>query len=394
MSSTSQLDGRGHAEDPGTDEEHALLDHGLPRFSVYSLGSSMFDAKEIAPSRPRIRPGLVAKVALTLTGTAALFVLVEGTASLILAGSVPGPGGLTERSHCEYDPLLGWIHRAGVHVEDLYGPGLDLTTNARRLRGTSEVAPRSERFRVLCLGDSFTLGHGVDDRATFPAWIATLNPGLEAPNMGQGGYGVDQCYLWYRRDAEDLEAPVVLLSFIAPDFERMSSDRFQGQYPKPRLTLEGETLVHPTEELPREWSETGRRNSRFLQSLSIVKLLDELQWERGGARPADPDYQPVAEAVLLELKRLVEERGGKLVLAHIPVRDLGPAYTDALLAWLKPFAEREGLPVIDLLDEFSSFVPGEADSLYLPDGHMSASGNRRLAELLVARLRGLFPEMP
>ncbi len=324
------------------------------------------------------------------------FVLLEGFASLMLAWSVPHKSLLTERTHCVYDPLLGWINESNVHVEDLYGQGLGLSTNARALRGRNDVTPTPApgRFRILCLGDSFTLGHGVDDSATFPAWMERLHASLEAPNMGQGGYGVDQSYLWYRRDAADLEAQVVLLSFIAPDFERMLSERFQGQYPKPRLRVENGQLIYPSEPLPEDWTPTDKVLSRFTDNLSIVELFQQLQWERGGPRLTDTSYQPIAEAVLVDLEKLVQERGGRLVLAHIPVRDRNVGYTDAVLAWLKPLAQRIDVPLINLADEFAGFVPGEADSLYLPAGHMNASGNRRLAELLTARLRGLFPELP
>lgn len=341
------------------------------------------------------------KLALAISAGVLSFIALEGAANLLLAWSDREPTGITERSHCVYDPLLGWVNEKNLSVENLYGPGLTLTTNERGLRGSTPVASTTppDRFRILCLGDSFTLGHGVDDRATFPAWLERLTPKVQAINMGQGGYGIDQCYLWYRRDADDLQADVVLLSFIAPDFARMLDERFQGDYPKPRLTLEGDALVLPREPLTREWTRGSPTLGGFAGNLALRELLLRLGRQLGnGGRPAlevtaVDDYRALGEALLLDLKRLVEERGGRLALAHIPLRDPGASNPDALLKWLGPFARSLDLPLIDLRDDFTHFVPGEAASLYLEDGHMNASGNRRIAELLLARLRGHFPAL-
>ena len=64
------------------------------------------------------------------------------------------------------------------------------------------------------------------------SYSQSLDPRLETLNMGQGGYGVDQAYLWYKRDAAKFEHQVHLLAFITDDFVRMQSDRFRG-YGKP-----------------------------------------------------------------------------------------------------------------------------------------------------------------
>jgi hypothetical protein len=59
--------------------------------------------------------------------------------------------------------------------------------------------------------------------------------------MGQGGYGVDQAYLWYKRDGTKIEHNIQLFAFIESDFDRMRSAAFLG-YSKPRLTVTGGQL--------------------------------------------------------------------------------------------------------------------------------------------------------
>jgi len=56
--------------------------------------------------------------------------------------------------------------------------------------------------------------------------LAELDPQLETINMGLVGYGVDQAYRWYRRDAADVD--VHISAFIMHDFMRMQYDKFIG----------------------------------------------------------------------------------------------------------------------------------------------------------------------
>ncbi len=110
------------------------------------------------------------------------------------------------------------------------------TSTSRAFAGSDRQRPdlRPAR-RLVCSGDSFTFGYGVGDEATWCALLATIPPGIETVNMGQGGYGLDQAYLWYRRDGLHLGHQVHVMALITRDFERMASDRFVG-YGKPLLS--------------------------------------------------------------------------------------------------------------------------------------------------------------
>jgi len=63
------------------------------------------------------------RLALSLAVLVALVLAAEGLASFVLAWRDVEPDGIAEQSHCEYDPLLGWVNKKGFHVPDLYGPG-------------------------------------------------------------------------------------------------------------------------------------------------------------------------------------------------------------------------------------------------------------------------------
>ena len=100
--------------------------------------------------------------------TAAL--LLIGAAELLLGIFAPRWRQLSERKHAEFDPLLGWVNQRSVDIPDAYGAGVRLTTNSCRFRGTSELddAIPAGKIRIVCSGDSFTLGYGVGDAETYP----------------------------------------------------------------------------------------------------------------------------------------------------------------------------------------------------------------------------------
>ena len=138
---------------------------------------------------------IVALVALTL---------IEGLASLVItAGLYFGPSSrFAQDQYSRYDPELGWVALPNVALPDMWGPGIGLYTDSNGFRGRTEtpVAPPADKVRVMCSGDSFTFGSGVADEATWCAQLAARDPRIEAINLGQGGYGVDQAFLRFRRD--------------------------------------------------------------------------------------------------------------------------------------------------------------------------------------------------
>ena len=356
---------------------------------------------------PRPKRRLFLRLLASIAASAVLFLAVLGLTDLVLAwrdsGSEPG---LAEESHCEYDPELGWVNKKSTRIPDLYGPGRTLTTNAQGFRAREDHAQAipDGRYRIVCLGDSFTLGYGVDDTACYPAQLEALEPAIQAVNMGQGGYGVDQCYLWYRRDGAALDADLLLLAFIAPDFERMCTARFQGEYPKPLLTVDGGALQLPDRPLPRDW-ENARGSRRFRRFLGALALGDFVErWNRrsgSDTAPADPfPCRDVAELVLADLARMARERGQGLALVHLPLRgtstpsDPLAQQTVELITWLAPRADSLGVPLIDLAADFAALPPGQRDACWLEDGHLNPFGNRWVAERLLAHLRERFPDLP
>jgi hypothetical protein len=339
-----------------------------------------------------------------------ILVVVEGFASYTLTiRDIIATYPLAERRHTKYDPDLGWVNEANVNIVDMYGPGVYLRTNSEGFRNNHdfETAVPDGKYRIICSGDSFTLGYGVDNDHTWCQMLASLDPRLETLNMGQGGYGVDQMYLWYKRDGAKFEHQVHLLAFITADFERMQSNMF-AKYGKPVIDIENGTLVVKNVPVPRLYGLSWLTYNAFsiLRHLRTVEFVmrvgRKLRFAPDNTRPMEKKRnertQEVLRKIFEDLKRLNEEHSSRLVLVYLPtpyeLKGDGPQ------EWTK-FMEKEsrdlGIPLINVLSTFRSLLPqSHALSMFIPEGqlnypfaagHLNDQGNEFVAEVIYQGLK-------
>jgi hypothetical protein len=323
--------------------------------------------------------------------------LIEGAASLIHVGRTAPPSGaaVAQRAHTRYDAELGWVSLPHVDLPDQYGRGRHLTTNARGFRGRTEVGDTVPpgRVRVVCSGDSFTFGVGLADQDTWCRGLEALDPARETVNMGQGGYGIDQAWLWYRRDARGLQHQAQVFAFIAHDLVRMSWGEFSG-YGKPRLRLDAGRVVVENVPVPRSRYAVAwlTRHAPRLRALRSVQLLDGLlapgAHADGEAEADDPlPAVPLALAVFEDLAALNRAKGSTLLVVYLPDKTTlkeDPAELRALLA--RELAAR-GITFLDLTEDMRQLPRREAARLFLPDGHYDVPGARLVASRVDAVLR-------
>lgn len=98
------------------------------------------------------------------------------------------------------------------------------------LRGHDvELHPDQDTFRILMLGDSFTMGKGVADDKTFSALLeASLkqqNKNVEVLNGGVDSYAPILSYLQLRGDLKNLQTDLVVLNFDMSDLVQESEYR-------------------------------------------------------------------------------------------------------------------------------------------------------------------------
>lgn len=358
-------------------------------------------------SDPGPRGSRVRRVALiafaNVVGVGVLLALLEGFASLaFVSHEILTTPGVAERehNHVEHDTLLGWVNRPNVDLPDAYGPGVGIRINAQRFRNAApiEQAVPAGTIRIICSGDSFTFGYGVDNTDAWCERLGALDSRLETVNMGLGGYGVDQAYLWYLQDGLHLEHHVQVLSFLTDDFHRMRSDRFMG-YAKPHLAVRGDSLV--VTNLPvGESSWIERRRARHGDAIGRLRLVRFFRRVLGLDSPAaaerraelsaraDAQVEEVMVHMFRDLRQRHADRGSRLVLVFLPgLWDHTPlGATERWREFVQREAQRQGITLIDLVDALRRSPAGQLDGLYAPNAHFSVAGNRWAADVLLREL--------
>ncbi|MCH2173115.1 hypothetical protein MK489_20235 [Myxococcota bacterium] len=336
------------------------------------------------------------------------FLVVEGTFSSWTALKAIFPQDrIAERHHTHHDPLLGWVNVPGSRLPDFYGPGRDLTIDARGFRsGGRRRDLASERFRslLICSGDSFAMGYGVGDDHTWCRGLEKLHPDLETLNMGQGGYGLDQSFLWFQRDAADLDHDIHLFTFTTGDFERMLWDEFSG-YQKPLLVEEEGRLVVANAPLPEPgWMHALRRAPFKLMAFRSVQALFDFSQSLGelDQRQAIRSSQQarVILGIFRELAALNAGRDSKLAAVLLPTESevsRGGATRESGLVLRE--LTRVGIPFWDLTADFQGIPGAELSSHFISSedpmvgeypgapGHYNERGNAFVAEALSRRLQ-------
>ncbi len=341
--------------------------------------------------------------------TLVLFLALEGLSSLVFAlrgarsQSEVSPyyyDLAPERRHAQYDEELGWVGIPNLHLPDLYGKDHYLRTDSRGFRTDHEVedAVPQGKLRVVCSGDSFTFGQGVANDQTWCHLLSVLDKRLEAVNMGQRGYGVDQAFLWYMRDGRALDHDVHVFAFIGADFSRMR-ERSRRGYGKPVLSLRnGELVVENVPVPPVErpgpgsfsWIESLARRLRSVQLAQ--RLLDKAR------RLVESDTREVALEIFETLERVNRDKGSELVLLYLPVQWELEGTESRWRLWLESAAGDAGFRYVDLTPEMRGVSPeiaetffiGRSESVDADDaGHYSADGHAWVAERLYDRITPL-----
>ncbi|MFI5181037.1 MAG: hypothetical protein ACHQPI_06580 [Thermoanaerobaculia bacterium] len=339
-----------------------------------------------------------------------LLVIGEGLASyFLLVFDLTVTSGPPYRRHIKYDPELGWVNMPNVHIPDQYGRGIYLTTNSAGFRNNREFAARvpDGKYRILCTGDSFTLGVGVDNDHTWCHLLTVLDPRIEAVNMGQPAYGVDQAYLLYKREGSKLDHQAHLFGLITWDIERMQSAQFQG-YDKPVIDLKNGTLVIRNVPVPKR----SYVLSWFTDRLAIFENLRTVDFARRVRRwirrPAYASSEVVKKddkasktrdvlrSLFVELKRLNEDRGSELFLLYLPT--LSDFQPDGSGGWREVIEEESralGVPLINVFRRCQSLAYEDILSMFILPGqgtypgvnHLSERGNAFVAKVIHEELK-------
>jgi len=306
-----------------------------------------------------------------------------------------------------YDAQLGWAQ--APNQQRRYGRGRtsSYTTGEFGERMPEPRVRPAQQGVILAIGDSFTAGAEVSDDETWPAQIEPLL-GTSVINAGVLGYGIDQIVLRAEDLVPKLRPRFLLVGLLAVDSFRNSMSVYGGA-PKPYFKIQNGTLALHNVPVPRLASSTHEIGSlrAFLgRSYLVHFLMMRLNPSWWVANLQMREVSAAAESVpisCLLMQRLAQLRdrydlhvgviilyGGPEALANEP-----PAYGRALA----DCATKAGLEVIDDFEllktvreqqgmeaYYSLWVMHDEKkvglAVYQNYGHMSAEGNRLLAQLI------------
>jgi hypothetical protein len=320
----------------------------------------------------RLRSALYGLVVCALS-----LLVVEGFSSALVVGHTVWRVLLPseERVHTTHDAELGWTNIPNFVRRGMYGPSAGLSIDARGFRAVpSPPAAALPRLRVICSGDSFTFGVGVGDADTWCHHLTSIDARISTTNMGQIGYGVDQAFLWYRRNASEVPHDVQVLAFVSADFDRMRDATFMS-YSKPILAIEDGNLVVRNGPVPYR-STAGRMLERARGALSTFRMAEVLNFlfrkPTGGSVRAAPesvaDLRPVVAKTIETLRDLHARQHTTLVLAFLPVRT---DFADERSApWRQAVREIAGseIPLVDVVTDLRTLPVEEVDQMFIGPG--------------------------
>ena len=340
-----------------------------------------------------------------------LFTCLEGACSFIFSFlKIRSSQIVAERIHTEYDPLLGWINKPDIYIQNMYGPNKYFQTNSQRFRNSEnfEIDIPEGKKRWICSGDSFTLGYGVDNDNTWCKLLSSIKPDVEIINMGQGGYGIDQSYLWFMRDGIKLQYDLLIFAFITSDLTRALSSKFRN-YPKPLLSVDEGQIQYNNIPVPRPGfiAQYLPKFETTIKSLRVTKLthalLNMLRTSNSAAEAETDDtvmrVKKLTRAIFKSLHDYNIQSNRRVLFVYLPTQKeyRKNMRTMTVRNFLSSQAEKNGWVFIDLFDDFRSLDPESIPELFLQSdipgytaskGHYTEKGNRYIANLIIKKIAG------
>jgi len=309
------------------------------------------------------------------------------------------------------DPRIGTAAHPYVGLLNAAGPGTDP-------HGFRNEWPWPERPVIVTLGDSVTLGTGVEGPATWPAQVSRAFPVHGVVNLAVAATGPQQYLRVLETFGAGLRIRLVVVGFFvgndfwdAAMFEQWLESGAEGHYlawrdlgrppRRSRGLWKGELLVRSTSLGRLLLNASGRVGGRMPSATRIFDARDGTRLElwpealatrTRHARPDTDVFRRVLDA-LRRIDTLARDAGARTLVVFLPSKEevylplLGEPLPD-LAAPLRRALEDAGIGRLDLLDGFREAAAG-GDPLFVPGASPlpNARGHALIAEIVIAHLR-------
>ncbi len=307
------------------------------------------------------------------------------------------------------DKLLGWTIGPGREAND--GMYKSSAEGLRSMYRGAKLNSQEAGHRVALFGDSFTFSADVPFEQSWGHFLeANIGAGTRVLNFGVDGYGIDQAYLRFKRDANEWPSEVAVLAFIQDDlyrnvalypFFRVS---WQRPFSKPRFILKDGSLkllnvptITPdaifekssTRELPLldydgnfaptayAW-ESNPLYASFLVRFIATKFP---RWTKVGAEVNDGMAVQLASRLIEEFVAAAQARQAQPIVVYLPARNDFAGSGPVLVEPLRKSLSLKNIELHDMTPCLSSRV-SRAQLFIEEKPHYSGAGNAALAKCI------------
>jgi hypothetical protein len=278
------------------------------------------------------------------------------------------------------------------------------------------LAGRTAKHRIALFGDSFTFGLEVRYEQTWGAQLEhALGSDYQVLNFGVDGYGVDQAYLRYRRDARQWQPDIVILGMIDDDFRRsmcvygfLCFPRSEMPFPKPRFLMADGKLTLANVPLPQPDSIFAQQSINDLPHIEDDFEFDAVEWQRNPLQAAysmrlllsryrrypergptvnDQAVRQINGEIVRSFVRSVKEAGAVPLVVYFPSRTYAGPESIHPPSMAREVLTGIGVPFLDMSDCLQQIEPARRFAIV----HYSSAANAAIAQCLrepVAALAG------
>jgi lysophospholipase L1-like esterase len=366
-----------------------------------------------------IRKAFVQNLGIMFCSIFFIIIVAEGVLRIFFTDYLMSPKRFPQGFFCMRDPLLGWIGKSNIGgIWRFYDDEMDdmhILMNSDGFWDDAHPIRKMAGFkRILFLGDSFTIGYGVNKNDRFTELIKKqLSTHFQVINMGMWGYSTDQELLVLKEKGLKYSPDVVILCLFLDDL--FTCNLFSvnnGRYLKPKFKLDATNRLKltnvpiPNNRGPSEFSNLIL--TRYFEFRNRIESGDDFwrkQWisvfDRGFLR----EYKMTLSLVALkEINDMSLKNNADFLLVVIPYKkqiNRGRSTFSYAEDWGIPaerldldlpqkvvisFCRRNGIPVLDLLPVFKSHNDPKR-LFFRSDLHWTKEGHRIAAKEILSFLR-------
>lgn len=299
-------------------------------------------------------------------------------------------------SHFRPSSLIPWELRPNNHSRfKMLEFDTTVVTNSHGLRD-NEVD--FSKPRILCMGDSFTFGFGVENEETFCAILERLFQGkYDFVNTGfADGYSPDTYALWLSKHRETLAPHSIIVCLFSNDLWDVNANTWlrNGKVMTPeerglpdRIVKTGYTITEDGASIREGFLARIPPSLRRLIKRSYLiaflrdRLLHDVDWSIRGAM-TNGEERAMDQKFTRSLELLREVAGDRLLALYLieGPSEIGRSALSHMDELVFQFAAMHGIPVLSNNNEFSK------EDFFSLDSHFSRQGHAKSARYLYKAL--------